>query len=173
MIKPKYRRNTDVGQRWYTCEICGTDNVNVDLMFVSGSTEPSIGDVLTGNTSGHYGTVVTVRLHSGSWAGGDAEGLIDLSNPSGLRSQTADTTPFTMFTLSEQINNTTTVTSNVMSCHDTFLGAGKQYGRFHPEGDVIKYRGKTWCRWHFNYRFEREWREDERIDIQEDYREWI
>jgi len=173
MIKPKFYRNTDRGQRWYPCEICGTAHRTVEMFFQSGSEEPSVGDVLEGAASGHSGTVVKVYLSTGTWAGGDAEGIIELSSPSGLRSQTADTNPFTAFTLSETINNTTTVASNVMSCHATALGQGKQYGRFHPEGDIIKYRGKKYCKYHFNFRFKREWEEDERIDIKEDNREWI
>jgi len=173
MIHPRFPRNTDRGERWYTCEICGTDHRTVELLFISGSTEPSVGDVLTGATSGHSGTVVKVYLFTGTWAGGDAEGLVEFSSPSGLRSQTADTNPFTAFTLSELINNTTTSASNVMSCHATVLGAGKQYGRFHPESNIVRYRGKDYCREHLNFRFRREWDEEEKIDIKEDNREWI
>lgn len=177
MIKPKFYRNTDRNERWYSCEICGTDHKTVELMFISGTAEPSIGDVLTGDTSGHSGTVSKVTVwtpSNGQWDGDEsATGIIELTSPSGLRSQTADTNPFTMFTLSEEINNTTTAADNVMSCHATILGAGKQYGRFHPESRIIKYRGKKYCREHFTFRFEREWNEEEKIDIKEDNREWI
>ena len=173
MIRPKFRQNTDINQRWYTCEVCGTAYRTIELQFINGSTEPSVDDVLAGATSGDGGTVEKVTLWDGAWADGDASGIIELSRPTGLSSQTADSNPFTAFTLSENINNSTTSASNVMSCHATIYGQGKQYGRFHPECDIIRYRGKNYCRWHLNFRFEREWREEEKIDIKEDYREWI
>ena len=173
MIKTKFYHNTDLNQRWYDCVVCGTSHRTIELQFISGSTEPSVGDVLTGSSSGDSGTVVTVTLWDGTWAGGDASGIIDLSSPSGLSSQTADSNPFTAFTLSEAIENTTTAASNVMSCHATVYGQGKQYGRPHPEGDVIRYRGKIYCNRHFIYRFQQEWDDEEKIDIKEDNSEWI
>lgn len=173
MIRARYQRNTDLNQRWYTCELCGTDHRTVELLFINGSTEPSTDDVLTGASSTDYGTVESVALWDGTWAGGDASGIIELSSPSGISSQTADDNPFTAFTLSENIDNTTTDTDNVMSCHATLYGQAKQYGRFHPESDIVRYQGKTYCTYHFNYRFEREWNEEEKIDIKEDNREWI
>lgn len=174
MIRPQYRTNTDVGLRWYTCEICGTDHKTVELQFENGSTEPSADDVLTGASSGDSGTVESVDLWSGSWAGNDAAGIIELSSPSGLTGQTTSTDTFTAFTLSENIDNTTTAASTVMTCHSENLGQGKQYGRFHPEGDVVKYRGRTYCHWHFNFRFWREWYDDEDLShIDEDYTERI
>ena len=173
MIRPTFPQNSDLNQRWDDCVICGTSHRTVELQFENGSTEPSVGDILTGASSTDSGTVVSVALWTGTWAGSDAAGIIELSSPSGLSSQTADTNPFTAFTLSENINNTTTAESSVMTCSSTALGQGKQYGRPHPEGEVIKYRGNIYCRWHFNYRFEREWREEEHINIEEDYSEWI
>jgi hypothetical protein len=174
MIRPRFRRNTDLGQRWYPCVVCGTDHQTIELQYITGSTEPSVDDVLAGATSGHGGIVVSVDLWSGTWAGGDAAGLIELSSPVGLSSQTADSNPFTAFTLSENIDNSTTEDTSVMACHATNYGQGKQYGRFHPENSIIRYRGKNYCPWHFNYRFEREWREEERLrDVREDNTEWI
>ena len=173
MIRPTFLHNTDVSERWSDCIICGTSHRTVELQFENGSTEPSVDDVLTGASSTDSGTVASIALWTGTWAGGDATGIIELTSPSGLSSQTADDNPFTAFTLSENINNTTTAASNVMLCSSTALGQGKQYGRPHPESMITKYRGSTYCPWHFNYRFEREWREEEHLDIEEDYSEWI
>lgn len=173
MIRPTFPQNTDLNQRWYACVICGTPHRTVELQFENGSTEPSVDDVLTGASSTDSGTVVSVALWTGTWAGNDAAGIIELSSPSGLSSQTADDDPFTAFTLSEDIDNTTTAASGVMSCSSTALGQGKQYGRFHPEGGVTEYRGKIYCLWHFDYRFEREWREEEYLNVEEDYSKWI
>ena len=174
MIRPKYRKRTDINQRWYSCVVCGTAYQTIELFFEGGSTEPSVDDVLAGATSEHGGTVVKVYLLDGTWAGGDAEGIIELSSPTGIRPQTADDNPFTAFTLSENINNSTTVASNVMSCSSTMYGQGKQYGRPHPEGDIVRYRGRIFCKWHFDYRHEREWKEENTLNhIREDYTEWI
>lgn len=173
MINPKFPHNTDLNQRFYACVICGTPHRTIELQFINGSTEPSEDDVLTGASSTDSGTVESVALWTGTWAGGDAAGIIELSDPSGLSAQDSDTNPFTAFTLSENIDNTTTTDTNVMQCHATNLGQGKQYGRFHPEGNIIKYRGQKYCRWHFDYRFKQEWDEEQHLDIEEDYSEWI
>lgn len=173
MIRPKFYSNTDRNERWYTCVLCGTDHRTIELQFISGNTEPSVDDVLVGASSGDGGIVSDVVLWSGTWTGGDAAGMIELTSPSGLSAQTDTSNPFTAFTLSEDINNTTTDADNVMSCHATNYGQGKQYGRFHPESNIIRYRGRDYCVWHFAYRFAREWDEEEKIDIKEDYTEWI
>lgn len=50
----------------------------VELSFTNGNQAPSVGDILTGATSGVRGTVVAVYLQSGSWGSGDAAGKIYL-----------------------------------------------------------------------------------------------
>lgn len=77
------------------------------LPFDSGSVQPSVGDVLSGATSGETGTVKTVTLSSGTWGGGDAAGTLSLINVSAA------------FTDGEQIDNDTTVTTNVAEVNGT------------------------------------------------------
>lgn len=61
------------------------------LAFTSGSDEPTIGDTISGNTSGATGVVVDYEVTSGSWAGGDAAGNIWISDQSGtFQSETLD-----------------------------------------------------------------------------------
>jgi hypothetical protein len=52
--------------------------------FESGSTEPSVGDTLTGDTSGATGYIEAITLDSGTWAGGDAKGTVTLRRVVGV-----------------------------------------------------------------------------------------
>jgi len=51
------------------------------IPFGTGTSEISVGDVVTGETSGKSGTVVAVRVLSESWVGGDAAGYIWVKFP--------------------------------------------------------------------------------------------
>jgi len=53
------------------------------LSFASGSTEPDVGDVIEGQTSSDTARVVKVTVTSGSWAGGDAAGVLWVCEASG------------------------------------------------------------------------------------------
>ena len=53
--------------RYRECVYCGPLTETAELQFDSGSSEPSVGDVLVGATSADYGTVVTVTKESGYW----------------------------------------------------------------------------------------------------------
>ena len=53
------------------------------ISYNSGSDEPTIGDTLTGGTSGATGIAVSWTLASGSWAGNDAAGVFTLTDVTG------------------------------------------------------------------------------------------
>jgi hypothetical protein len=53
------------------------------LYFDSGSTEPTVGETVTGATSAATGVVHRVVLHSGSYGGGDAAGYIAMTTVTG------------------------------------------------------------------------------------------
>lgn len=53
------------------------------MNFDSGSVEPKVGEILTGATSFSSGKVVSVTKASGTWAGGDAAGSIELEECEG------------------------------------------------------------------------------------------
>lgn len=55
----------------------------VEIYFTSGSTEPTVGQVLEGATSSETATVYRVVLQDGTWSGGDAEGVIYCTGLSG------------------------------------------------------------------------------------------
>lgn len=54
------------------------------VAFTSGSTEPSPGDVIWGDTSDENGILEVLSLESGTWGGGDAAGYMLLSNLTGV-----------------------------------------------------------------------------------------
>lgn len=54
------------------------------LAFTSGGNAvPAVGDIITGDTSSDTGEIVKIDVVSGSWAGGDAAGILWLSNVRG------------------------------------------------------------------------------------------
>lgn len=54
------------------------------MAFTGGGTDvPRVGDVITGATSGDTGEIVKIEVTSGSWAGGDAAGVLWLRKVSG------------------------------------------------------------------------------------------
>ncbi len=54
------------------------------VAFTGGSTEPSLGDTIWGDTSDENGTLEFLSLESGTWGGGDAAGYMLLSNLTGV-----------------------------------------------------------------------------------------
>lgn len=50
----------------------------------SGSDEPTAGDIITGTTSGAYGTYVSSTVTGGSWVGNDAAGVLTLRTIEGV-----------------------------------------------------------------------------------------
>ena len=53
------------------------------LPYTDGSAEIVVGEIITGSSSGAYGTVTSVSLLSGSWVGGDAAGVIGVTTQLG------------------------------------------------------------------------------------------
>jgi hypothetical protein len=54
------------------------------MAFTGGGTDvPRVGDVIAGATSGHTGEIVKIEVTSGSWAAGDAAGVLWLRKVSG------------------------------------------------------------------------------------------
>lgn len=86
----------------YSDEIGATTLTAESVAFTSGSTKPSVGDTLTGATSTETLVVIGVVLTSGSWAGADAAGTLFVEQVSGVFQ-------------SENLDNTTTSASNVMT----------------------------------------------------------
>jgi len=59
------------------------DSNTFTLGYDSGSVEPSVGDIITGQTSNAWATIVAVNHSGGTWAGGDDSGTFTLHVTSG------------------------------------------------------------------------------------------
>jgi len=69
------------------CTIASIDNYNdvKELPFTSGGTyEVLIGDTITGDVSGAVAIVVAIDINSGTWAGGNAEGVLWVNEQTGI-----------------------------------------------------------------------------------------
>lgn len=100
------------------------------IKFTSGSVEFTVGETLTGATSGKTATVVNWYEDSGTWAGGNATGVVWVSSPSGA------------FNSSENLNGSTGGT-NIATTTATNTSGGTDTAR--PDvGDIITYDGTNY-----------------------------
>ena len=142
-LKPRSSWPRSFGQRHYTCESCGGALVKTcEVQFDSGSVEPTEDETLTGATSGDTGVVVSTRLESGTWAGGDAVGTVLLSSPTGEGDD------------GECFDDNETVTGSTGGA-DMFTvnndGIIKTEGLVYPEGETGIFEGKRYCTEHLNF----------------------
>lgn len=79
------------------------------VAFTSGSTEPSLGDTIWGDTSDENGILEYLSLESGTWGGGDAAGYMLLSNLTGLVSDWTSAENFTANTTTPGNHGTLTL----------------------------------------------------------------
>ena len=126
-------------------------------MFTTGSVAPVVGELLTGGTSGHYGTVVQVEVESGAWAGGTADGRVELSGVSGIDEDDE------IFTSGETITG-----SSGAALVADHRGWEQKYGIMHPENEMTKASDHKWyCRGHYLLRFGTEGIDEAKIDVSE------
>ena len=110
-----------------------TDHTNYEyLSFTSGSTEFTVGETLTGATGGATGVVVNYYLLNtggGSWAAGDAAGVVWLSSVTG--------------TFQSEDLNGSTAGANCATASGASVSGGTDFVLPGPK-DTITYNGKTW-----------------------------
>jgi hypothetical protein len=147
------------GDHYYECHICGTVSYVSVLHFDSGSVVPTVGETVTGATTGDTGVIDSVTLSSGTYAGGDAIGVIVLSSVTGYNQDT-----LLVFQNDENLNGSTSG-ANFATVNGT-MGVTRN-GRVYPEWMTIEYEGRRYCRDHFPWRYRREWQDDEKIDLKE------
>jgi len=119
-----------------TIESVGANNdlaLTRTLLFTSGSTEPTVGQIIEGATSGHQATIVSATVESGAWGSGDAAGYL-----------TVNLLDFTekFYSRSEDINNITTAANNVLTSQ---AEAYNHNAAIWAEADVIGYLNITNC----------------------------
>ena len=150
------------GDKYDSCTICGTQTYRVVVHFDSGSVAPTVGETVTGATSTDTGVIESVTLTSGTYAGGDAAGIIILTSPTGYDGNTS-----LIFSDNEHLNGSTSGAN--FSDVNGITGINRS-GRLHPDWNLITYRGVKYCKAHFFYRFKREWEDESKIDISESLR---
>jgi len=149
--KTLYEYPDVLGEKWYACVKCGAAYKMAEVWFDSGSTAPTADETFTGATSGDTGVVVDYQLYSGTFAGGDAAGVVTLKTLTGS-STDSDTLVETIFQDDENLNGST-AGDNCMTVKGT--PQVMKYGRLYPESQTAIFRGKRYCsahyRWHVNH----------------------
>jgi len=146
--------------KYYSCTLCGGKHSRVEFWFDSGSVEPTEDETLTGGTSGATGVVVTHTLHKGTFAGGDAEGTVEMDACTGISDRES-------FEADETIAGSTGGADMMTTAS---VGSEKVYGRLYPEWAIAVYKGKKYCIEHYNYVSRKREERDAEIDITEEDR---
>lgn len=147
------------GEKYRPCVWCGNTSVIYELAFDSGSVAPTVGETLTGATSGDTAVVVSSNLYSGTYAGGDAEGAIELSGGTGV-----DDNGY-IFSDNETLNGSVGGT-NMLTAQG--VGSRHVYGRLYPESELTERDGRLYCKEHYAWVFSvKDWCE-QTVDVQED-----
>lgn len=151
------------GEKWDFCHLCGSKQVRALVHFDSGSVAPTEGETITGATSGD--TMVSARyvLISGTFAGGDAIGILEGTSPTGY-----DDVNLEIFQNDEALNGSTS--------GDDFATVNKKgaiqiSGRMVADSNLVEYQGKKYCRAHFRFKFKTDFYEDMKVDPGEGDRE--
>jgi hypothetical protein len=114
------------------------------LDFTSGAVAPTVGETLTGATSGDTGVVKEVALYSGTYAGGDATGRILLETITGW-----DNLQYSLYDVGESITGSTGGSSMMV----VYNGTVKVNNRLSPEGETVMIDGVRYCKFHYELRF--------------------
>lgn len=157
------RFSLNKGDKWYPCTLCGNRVLFVVLNFDSGSVAPTLGETVTGATSGNTGVVDRIHLYSGSYANGDAVGDVLLISPTGY-----DIGAMTCFEDNENVNGSTSG-ANMFTVKDG--GWLNVTGRLYQESQTVEHQGKRYCIPCYRYHVVKKQREDSVYDIDEGDRE--
>jgi hypothetical protein len=147
------------GEKWDSCVMCGSKLIRVLVHFDSGSVAPTTGETITGATSTDTFVVEGYTLISGTFAAGDAVGVIEGNTPTGY-----DENNLEVFTNNENLNGSTSG-SNFATVNG--IGAVQISGRMIADSDLVTHQGKKYCRPHFLFKFSRDWQDSEKIDSSE------
>ena len=150
------------GDKYDACHVCGPVKYRAIIHFDSGSVAPTVGETITGATSGHTGVVEFVQLTGGAYADGDATGVISVTSPTGYSQDVVF-----IFQDNEAINGSTS--GNDFATVNGNPGINRS-GRLHPDWNLVFYRGKKYCREHFRWLFKKEWEDDATLNINENER---
>jgi len=154
-LKPRVFQDKIRGEKMHTCYTCGRKYTRAEIKFDSGSVEPEEDEVLTGATSEATGVVELVTLVSGSWAGGDAAGFVELSSVTGI--DEGD-----VFEDDEAVGGS--VGGADILTIDGY-GTEKSYGTMYPLSYLVKYKGKYYCKEHYRAHLDADLLKQGTIDV--------
>jgi hypothetical protein len=143
--------------------LCGSRLYRALVHFDSGSVTPTVGETITGATSGDTGVLANYTKTSGTVAAGDAVGVMEMTSPTGY-----DSILLEIFTNDENLNGSVSGL-NFATVNKT--GAVQVSGRLIADGDIVTYRGKKYCSAHFAFKFRREWEDEVKMPTDEGDRE--
>jgi hypothetical protein len=141
-------------EKYGECQMCGAWYTYYELHFDAASVAATVGETITG-AGGCTGVVVTATLESGSYAGGDAAGHLELSGVTGASDDLA-------FVDNEALTGSSTFVGTAN--HQAYA---KVYGMRIPIGELVERDGKFYCVPHYRFRFEKQDRDNERLDAEE------
>ena len=124
---PDVRHLADLKYRW--CVRCGAAYDCYEMDFESASAAPTVGETLTGATSGKTSVVESFTKSSGAYAGGTARGTIVVTSPSGD------------YTDGEAINGSSGG-AGFLTCR---AYVQRRYGHRYPDSMLSTIDGKDYC----------------------------
>lgn len=156
-------KERNAGEKWDVCCLCGALLRRAMVHFKQGTVTPTSGETVTGASSGDTGVLNRYVLVSGTVAGGDAEGILEFTSPSGY-----DDGNLEIFTKDESLNGST---SGNAFCVAKNTGAVQISGRLIADGELIEYQGKKYCSAHFPFKFRQTWLDEVKMPTDEGDRE--
>lgn len=171
--------NLASGKKYYTCRLCGAAYNEVEIPFTSGVTVPvipvrdddgeitTVGETLTGVTSGDTAIVDNVKLISGAWDG-SAAGIVWCTSPTGLD---FDTGHWGYIHPTTGVGEAVTGAAGAARFTLAEYGNKKSYGRYYPEDEIVERDGTYLCLAHNSARWNFKDKNDQIIDIDEGDRE--
>ena len=137
-------------EKYHPCRMEGNSVVRVELKL---SVEPTVGETITGASSGATGVVEEVVTEG-------AATYAMLTSPTGIDSDTG-----TAFTSGENLNGST---SGAAFATASQVGLKKSYGRLFPESALVQEDGGYYCKFHHAMKYGPRRRDEARIDVQEE-----
>jgi hypothetical protein len=145
--------------RYRVCKIHGNLSKQVELRITSGSISPTVGETITGATSGDTGIVTSVTLEGGTWASGDAVATVYMNNHTGV-----DTDTLEWGTSAETLNGSTAG----VNWGTLYVAPEQSYGRIFVEQEMVFVDGEWYCNDCYRRRFPKKYLDEWQVQDDDD-----
>lgn len=185
-----YPNTSFEGARYRECRIHGPLIKQVELRITSGSVEPTVGETVTGATSGDTGVVTSVHLESGAWSGTTNYNItnedlqpLDCENGDNLVVETSSATGGDAVATVYMNNHTgvdsdtgewgsTTETLNGSTAGTNFgtryVAPEQVYGRLFAEQEMVNVDGEWFCMDCYRRRYPKKYLDEYQITDDDD-----